>query len=301
MECDQVKDILDKAGFFTSRYCDVRPSSFDLVARKDNLLLIIKFLNNVDSLNAIVARELRLLAKFLEGISILIGKKSSSGKLKDGAAYLRYGIPIMTYPTFKEYVLEESSPMIYASPGGFHIDIDGDRLRELREKMEISLGYVARIAGVSRRTIGMYEQGMKASIEVVSRLEEFFGEPIAKPVDFSFHLKIEKCEIDFEGFQGEVFSRLQEVGCSIFPTSRSPFNALSKALSELILVGISEKNLRKVRTISNISKVMEKHSVFFVEKSMKENINGTPLIERRELEKINEPEKIMELILEREK
>ena len=50
-----------------------------------------------------------------------------------------------------------------------------------------------------------------------------------------------------------------------------------------------------------ISKVMEKHSVFFVEKSMKENINGTPLIERRELEKINEPEKIMELILEREK
>jgi putative transcriptional regulator len=273
-----------------------------LVARKDNLLLIIKVLKNVDSLNSVVSRELRILAKFLDGMAILIGNKSCSSELKDGILYKRRGIPIITNKTFDEYILEEIFPSILASSGGFRLIIDGEKMKKLREESGISVGYLSRIVGVSRRTIRMYEGGMGASVKSVAKLEEFFGEKIAKPPNLSFE-SIEKYEINFEGFQGEIFLKLKEVGCSIIPTSRSPFNAISKALNELILIGIGigKELSKRVGVVSNISRVMEKHSVFFVEKSMKDNIEGTPLIEKRELEEISDPEKIMELILEREK
>ena len=50
-------------------------------------------------------------------------------------------------------------------------------MKRLREERSISLGTLAEIAGVSRRTIQMYENGMGAMIDVAIRLEEFSTSP----------------------------------------------------------------------------------------------------------------------------
>jgi len=61
-----------------------------------------------------------------------------------------------------------------------------------------------------------------------------------------------------------------------------------------------KKLLRKAQIVSSISKITEKQAVLFTEgKVNRTNIDGTPLIIKKELRKIRGPEEIIELILER--
>lgn len=294
-----VRHLLARAGFYLSEVCTLRPSSFDFVARRDNLLLIIKVLSNIDSLNENVAKELLLLAKYLDGVPILIGEKTSSNVLEDDIVYYRHGVPIVTYKTMENY-LHGILPIICAAPGGFYASFDGEKIRKMREEKGISLGHLARIAGVSRRTIRMYESGERASVEVAERIVDFLGEEILKPINF-LELR-EKRNLDIEKeVKDDILSLLETIGMSIFPTSRCPFNALSELFDELFLVGVRERRImERAHIIANVSKVMEKDSVFFVERSVRKNIEGIPVIEKEEIKKIKDPFKIVQLIRERE-
>ena len=61
----------------------------------------------------------------------------------------------------------------------------------------------------------------------------------------------------------------------------------------------NERINERARILANISQVVEKHSVFIVEQTMKTNIEGIPLISKHELRHITSPEHLIELILER--
>jgi putative transcriptional regulator len=295
----EIRTLLARAGFYLSEVCTLRPSSFDFVARRDNLLLIIKVLTNIDSLNENVANELLFLAKYLDGTPILIGEKTSSHTLGDDIVYYRYGIPIITRQTIDNY-LHGVLPIISAAPGGFYASFDGEKIRAIREARGISLGQLAFISGVSRRTIRMYENGERASIEVAEKIVDFLGEEVLSPINF-FEVMEERTLGAEKEVTDEIMTLLKSLGMSIFPTSRSPFNALSEFIDELFLVGLRGRRiLERARLIANVSKVVEKNSVFFVEKSIRKNIEGIPIIEKEEIIKIKDPFKIMELIRERE-
>src|SRR5438067_1998522 len=121
----RTRDMLARSGYFLSADSGARPLSFDLAARRDDELLLVKVLTNVDGLTDAVAQELRVIAQFL----------------------------------------------------------DAARLRRIREERGLSLGDLAQAAGVSRRAIGMYEDGMGAMVEVAMRLEEFLDETLALPTN----------------------------------------------------------------------------------------------------------------------
>jgi len=292
---EETRRLLIRAGFYCSQICKFRPSSFDFIARKDNLLFIVKILNNIDALNEEVANELVSIAKFLDAIPIVIGKRTCSSYIEDDVVYFRYGVPIITYTTLESY-LQGIMPVICAAPGGYYVNIDGDVLRKLRIEKGMSLGQLARIAGVSRRTIRMYERGERASIEIVERIAKFLGEDFIKPVELS----IEKEMIRIRKIENEIFHMLHEMGAFILPTLRSPFHAITKLLNEKLIVGINERRIfEKAKVISNLSKVAERQSVIFMEYCSKKNIEGVPVIEKEELKRMKEPEKIIELIIER--
>ena len=65
----EVRNTLINAGFYVSELCSMRPIGFDLVARRDNSLLIIKVLTNIDAMTENVAIELRTLSILLNQIS----------------------------------------------------------------------------------------------------------------------------------------------------------------------------------------------------------------------------------------
>jgi len=305
----RVRQSLSKAGYFISDPHNIRSISFDVIARRDKQLLIIKALTNIDSLSAEDAEQLRIIANALQGSPLVIGLHSSSGKLEDGILYSRFGVPIISEATFLDHLLEGVPPFVYAAPGGLYVRLDGELIRRLRQERSISLGTLAEAAGVSRKAIQMYESGMGAMIEIAARIEEYLNEPIVVPLNpFSYTAEVEKALRTFEAFRGlnrDVFEMLREIGYSVVPTMRCPFDALASEHDLLLLAGIGESPemaSRKARVVGNISRVTEKKSVIFVQdKPAKDEIEGTPIITKDELRRADDADDVLELILLRER
>ena len=312
-----IREIMSNAGFYVSDLYSMRPIGFDLIARRDNSLLIIKVLTNINALSENVAKELIVLSELLNGHPLLIGERSGAGLLEDDVVYDRFGIQSISPETLKSHLLDGAPLKIYAAPGGFYVNLDNERLTKLRQKQNISLGSFARSVKVSRRTVRMYEEGMNARVEFASRIEELLGDTVTLSIDIlrknPKKPQSEEKEIKpsysyaqtdrIKDFQREVFSILKQVGYEIIPMDRCPFDAVSKNKERILLTCVhryDKKLLRKAQIVSSISKITEKQAVLFTEGEVnRTNIDGTPLIIKKELRKIRGPEEIIELILER--
>lgn len=304
-----VRETLSNTGFYVSELCSMRPVGFDLVARRDNSLLIIKVLTNIDALTEDVAKEILTLSKLLNGSPLLIGEKSGTKKLEGDVVYYRFNIPSVNSETLKNNLIEGIPLEVYAAPGGLYVKLDHEKLSELRNKNRISIGSFARSLKVSRRTVQMYEEGMNASIDVTIRIEELLKNPITKPIDLLKKLPFDEKDFknipkeNIKGFQKEILSTLEKVGYRVIPLERSPFEAVSKDKKKVLLTCVDhydKKILKKAHMVSSISKITEKHAVLITDKETgKKNIKGTPLIFDKELRKLRGPEEIIELILER--
>jgi putative transcriptional regulator len=301
----EARDLLSHTGFFVSGQHRSRGLSFDLAARRDEVLLLVKVLLNVDALSQDAARELKAVAYSLDAATLLVGVKSSSGPLEEGVVYSRFGIPIATPRTLQEFLEEGVPPFIFSAPGGLYVRLNSDVLRRVREEMGISLGQMAEVAHVSRRTIQMYLEGMSATVEAASRLEEFLNEPLVLPLDpFGFH--------DEEGrtastspakdFHGVIRRLLTKLGYDVILTKRSPFDAITKDEAILFLAGMEqrERTLRqKAEVVANLSKVVERDPVMFVARREQVSLRGVPIIDAQELRKLRERGEMVELVEER--
>lgn len=306
----EVRNILSNVGFSVSEPHSIRSICFDIVARRDDILLIIKVLGNVDAFNKDNAKEMQILSNLLQGTPFIVGTKSSAGGIENGIVYFRHGIPIISQETFKDFFIEDTPPFVFAAPGGLYVHIDGELLRATREMNKLSLGALAEVAKVSRRSIQLYESGMGAMVEAALRIEEFLKVPIIQPINpLMFQAKTVKESTqwvdsfdNFEGLEKEVFHHLSSIGYRILPTNKSPFDALTKDTKTLLLTSVEHYDsslAKRAKVVTNISKIVEKQSVMFVDKSGKTNLEGIPLIKRKELKDIEDSEEIVELILER--
>jgi putative transcriptional regulator len=299
---ESVSGLLKQAGFAISARCYLRPRSFDLAARKEDLLILIKILSNIDGLNERTAVEVRRLAKHLLGRTILVGEKTRDQYLERGAVYFRYGIPTVSIPTLADCLLEGMLPLVYAAHGGLYVRIDGSLLRQIRLDRGISLGSLASMLGVSRRTISKYEmESMDTSIEVAVKLEEIFEEELILPVDL---FKSGNLEDKPEQITDNILQLLSQMGFEVFPTAQAPFNAVTRDEDLVVLTGISkfsQNMLKKAQLMSSLSAVARTHSAVIVEGESKvECIGDTAIIEKRELNTINRTSEFEDLVLEKQ-
>jgi putative transcriptional regulator len=305
----RIRDTLSKCGFYLSDPHTLRSISFDIVARRDRQLLMIKALCNIDSLSEEDAGELKLLCTALGASPMVIGLHSSSATLEDGILYSRFGIPIVSEKSFDEFLMEGVPPFVYAAPGGLYVRIDGEMLRSLRQARSISLGRLAEAAGVSRKAIQMYESGMGAMVDIAARIEDFLNEPIVMPLDpFRYTAEVAKALKTFEDFEGlnkDIFEMLNEIGYSVVPTRKAPFEAIASEDEFMLLTGIGQDpkaTEKKAKVVGNISRVTEKRSVVIIQKkSSVQAIDGTPLVTKDELRRADDADDLLELILKREK
>ncbi len=314
---EQVRAVLARAGFTVSDRCDLRPVSFDLVARRAKDLVMVKVLGNVDALSEPIAVEIKVLCKFLDARPILVGLRAGAGALEDGVVYNRHDIPIMTPATLEQYVLHGEAPMVFAAPGGFYVHLDAERLRRAREQMQVSLGVMAQIAGVSRRAIQMYEEGMSASIDAAMRLEEALQSELIRPMDPftafdpSRFAAPQSAAGSEDPLQSAVRRMLESLGYEVRPTNRSPFNALSTPESDApgpkpantLLTGMGEESpqlKRRARVVTSLSRVTGRPGFFIVERTTRTSLEGTPIVTREELRRLDDPAAVLDLILARQ-
>lgn len=300
--------ILSKAGFIVSERLDTRPRSFDIAARRDRLLLLIKVISNIDGLNEETTREMQYISRYLNGYPVIIGEKTRDHDLETGVVYFRYGVPAFDINTMHDYFIEDIPPLIYAEHGGLYVNIEGNILKQERIEKNISLGALASLLGVSRRTISKYEDGeMAASVGVALRLEEILDRGITVAVDVFEKLRYEKRKQDVANQNSDVFSILKDMGFNVLPISQAPFEALSQPLyrrsKTTVLTGVGEysrTSLKKAHLMSSISEVALTQSVLIVHGTSKsKNIERTVLVEEKELKNFSDAEEFMNLLHER--
>ena len=301
----EVYEMLQNNGFATSDPKDLIHAGFDIVARKDSLILIIKIAANASSINNAGVAGMSTLARAVDGSSMIVALKAGTEPIEDGVMYTRAGIPLLSPQTFYDLVVEGVPPLVYAVSGGYYVNIDSEAIRKARAG-GLSLGELAETGGVSRRAIRMYEDGMSAKLEVAIRLEEKIGVELIVPVDPLSAVPDENQELKenpAEGLARDIFMRLHEIGYSVKQANQCPFDAVTRDRETILFTGIGQKNsdlARRARIISNLSKILDKHSVIFVDRMGKRlNLGGTPIIGCEELNKANDKKIIMQMIEER--
>ena len=96
---ESVRSMLTRAQFEVSNPLSMRGTRFDIIARRDEILIIIKVLSNVDAFSKDNAEELLCIGQALGASPILVGERSGSGEIEAGIIYSRFGIPIISVET----------------------------------------------------------------------------------------------------------------------------------------------------------------------------------------------------------
>jgi putative transcriptional regulator len=302
-----IRTILDRTGFHTSEFKGPGSLSFNIVSRREDLILLIKIISRRDELSRPMANDILSLARVLKASPILVHPSSGSSPYQDGVLYIRFGIPLMTFNTLFDHIIEEVPPMVYNGPGGFFVSLDGPLLRKLREDRRYSLGNLAETLGVSRKSIQLYEAGMGADIEVALRMESFLKVPLILPLDPFSHSEelqaIREGFDDMDSIKREVITHLGSLGMEVVATLRCPFDALARDVKELLLTSIGPPSSRLISRAENLSRVRSVtggDSVLVVPGSVtSKNIKGTPVLRLSEVTKAKNVENLIALIRER--
>jgi len=181
---EAAETVLKAAGFTMSRPCISRPSCFDFAVRREGNLILVKILPDIGNLTLIDSQELGEISGCFSAASMIIGQEARERPLEDDTIYRRYNISAVNLKTFENVVLHNVRPLIQANPGGYYVEIDGGAIRQRRQDLGLSVGEVADMVGISRRTIYGYERGLaKASVPAAYKLVWALGIPVAKSMD----------------------------------------------------------------------------------------------------------------------
>ncbi len=299
---------LDEAGFSLSSKCDVRPSCFDLVARKGEQLLLVKVLSNIDALTKEDANALQLVAHFFNATPLIVGHKTRKGKLDSGVVYKRHGVSTIAPRSFQNMIVEKRMPKEFAQRGGRLVAIDGAKLREARLEQQMSTGNLADCIQVSARAVLAYEKDeMDVSIDIAERLEKVLETDLMIPID----LFQERAEVPtmqhgtltdaLEVRVNEFFARL---GMKVLWTDRAPFHVAAKENDKPLISGVgsikSWSLKKRIEILKSVSKVTEADAVIIVEEGQsEENVVDLPVIRQLELDDIDKPRELKKIIEER--
>jgi putative transcriptional regulator len=175
---------LKETGFQVSQICCSRPSCFDFAAKKDDKTVLIKTHSDVDTFSPQDSNELKVIASHVSAASIVISQRTHDKPLEDDTVYSRHAIFVVTEKTIKNIALQTANPLVYAGPGGYFVEIDGTLVEKRRKELGLSVGKLAEMIGVSRRTLYGYERGMaKASVSSAYNLEKTLGSLVVKPIN----------------------------------------------------------------------------------------------------------------------
>ncbi len=281
--------------------------SFDLIARREKLRLIIKILQNIDTFRGSNALEMIRISKLTRGTPLVVGEKAGNGLLERGVVYYRHSIPMLSAESFQDYI-EGEQPCISSGPGGFYVSIDSEALHRKREELGYSIGYLSNKIGVSRRSISLYESGSSITIDIFLKLERILGEDLRKGIDLTevaANLEMPQDEENIANeFLREVFEIMISNGFDFHAMRRAPFDAIAReSVEDFLLVGLIETlngRREKIDALRNISRIFE-NDAFLVSRMQtdKENIVGCPIISVSELRQIGDRDTLINLIEKR--
>lgn len=269
---------LKEAGFEVSRFCCSRPSCFDFAAKKQDVTVLLKVASEIDTYPVNDLRELKVIAGRVPAAALIVSQMSHGKPLEDDTVYNRSSVYVVNEKTLKNVATQTGYPLVCASPGGYTVQVDGALVELRRKEMGLSIGQLASLVGVSRRTLYGYERGMaKASVSSAYKLAEALGVPVAKPVNILAKTRRtpqclpskSKHDLMTKILLRQVFKKFSS--CDISPIHKAPFDFIMSVPNEnyLIIGGVAsldepDLNMR-VEEILSICRVLYAYPVLITE------------------------------------
>lgn len=298
--CSGLLQTLRSTGFKLSMRCPAKLSCFDIVARRGEDAILAKTVCKSTLIAKEAARELAWIGSNLMATPLIVCLNGSENPMKDDTLYFRHGVPMITPETLRIAVEQGDHPMVEARPGGFYVQLDGEAVRRRREEAGLSLGELASMIGVSRRTIYGYERNLvKAPVTIALKLEATFGVPFVRQTNlFKERSRESRRRPRAQGWNpihAEIAQKLSALGYRIALVHMAPFDFVAtRNRTERIIGGVVEDTATtKIELSSSIANTLDCHSLFVTESS---SLNGPGTISKEAFLQIREPEQLHKLL-----
>ncbi len=293
-----IEGILEKAGFQLSKRCYSRSSCFDLAAHKHEQLIFLKICADIGNACFDDAAELQKISGCFSALPLIIGEKTRKKPLENDTVYTRYDICVITPETLEDIVLRGTHPLVQAGPGGYYIKLDGNLIKKRRQELGLSVGKLAQMVGISRRTLYGYERAMaKASVPTAYRLEWILGAPVVQNADISQAPGNTCLLVTAQKFVSKhclmkaVFKKFTQFNFKVTCIRRAPFDFIARCPKDelKIIGGVTEEGERnpnqRKEEIASVGTIIGAH-VFFTTQGEKEQDRKIPTICQKALKKM---------------
>ena len=172
------KDLLEEVGIHLLKkgytIKTLTRTCFDLLARFESTILLVKVLEDANSIDKEYAEEMQRLSAYINGSPLIVAEKAGQ-KLADNVVYSRFGVYTLNFFTF-ENCIENRMPFIKKDHAGLKAVIQGSQLEKKMEEKGLSLKGLAHCIGVSRQMVQKYKSGSsEITVQKAFKLNDLFG------------------------------------------------------------------------------------------------------------------------------
>ena len=327
---EKIDDLLKKANFETfmlDNFCNKKNKfCFDLLVKKNDLIFSVKVFSNIDNISTEIVNDIKSLSTLLKSKPLLIGIKNRYNELEDNTIYIREELPFITLATLENIIDKGLYPYILARRGGGIMFLNGNIMKFIREKQEISRKELSELLGVTKRTVCAYEnESMRPSEKIAKKLSNILeNKDLFRKInlfDWNFKFEIDLKEPqDYAArnpFETHLQAVLDDIGvCSYwYKNSPIPFKlSLYSKVSEdnkernvyPLFSGVSEEdkkiNERSLSCLNMFNELFHVNSLFIVNNDVKipDSLRKikVPIVKIRNLEKIDDEEEFIDLVQE---
>ncbi|MBU1005507.1 MAG: helix-turn-helix domain-containing protein [Nanoarchaeota archaeon] len=273
---EQVSIYLLKKGFTIK---SLTRTAFDVLARKDETILLIKILHDANAVSEEYSGEMNRICSYICGSPLIISEKAGD-KLQDNIVYSRFGIYTLNFNTFRNSI-DNKFPFVKRDHSGIKAQVIGNKIKEIREREGISLSDIARKLGVSKRMVQKYEIGeSEVGINKALRLYKIFGHSVFEKINIFSH----SSELVHKG-KSDISKKYSELGFNSLEAHKVPFDIISRKEKELILTRVGDGARSE---LDSLSKLVDADKLVIFDKKKPKDIPSLTKKEFMDFEKARE-------------
>ena len=273
---DGLSIFLLKKGFTLK---NLKRACFDVLARRDDQILLIKILEDANSISRHYTEEMIAVASYINASPLMVAEKAGD-KLEDNIVYTRFDVFTLNFNTFVNCV-NNKFPFIRRSQAGLTASVVGEKLKEKREELGYSLNSLSKKIGVTSRMIVKYEnENSEVTINRAMKLYDIFGHQVFSEVNIFSQREGLRSK-----FETEVSGKYVELGFDATETKKTPFDIIARKDDEIILTEVSDKVNPQMESLS---KLLDVDNLVIFSKKKPKNIPSMTKKEFMDFEEANE-------------
>ncbi len=287
---DKVNVLLLKKGFTLK---NLARACFDVLARKEGQILLIKVLEDANSISRQHTQEMITVASYAHSSPIIIAEKAGT-KLDDNVVYSRFDVHTLNYQTFLNCI-SNKFPFVRRGKAGLTASLAGKKFREKREELGYSLNALSKKIGVTSRSITKYEnENSEVTINNAMKIYDLFGYHVFNKINiFRNCSQQSKPDADMgkngeasrPPYYGTVSRKYIELGFDAAETKKTPFDIIAKKGDGIILTEVSDNVNPQMQPLS---KLLEADNLVIFKKKKPKNIPSMTKEDFMDFEKANE-------------